>query len=62
MKSPTKVAAWCEKARKARDNLGGDYQGLMFHLPPDEIPKIAKSVRKWLDDRSIPIIPINMMP
>jgi hypothetical protein len=48
MKSPKKVAAWCEKARKARLNDVGDYAGLEFHLPPDEIPKISKSVKSWL--------------
>ncbi len=60
MKSPKKVAAWCEKARKARGNGLGNYEGLIFHLPPDEIPKIAKSVKKWLDDRNIPIESISM--
>lgn len=62
MKSPKNVQAWCEKARKARGNPVGNYEGLKFHLPPDEISKISKSVREWLDTRYIPIEAITMKP
>ena len=62
MKSPAKVQAWCEKARKARGNLAGVYTGLEFHLPPGKIRKIAKSVKDWLASQGIPITPINFTP
>ena len=62
MKSLTKVKAWCEKARKARENPIGNYNGLIFHLPEDEIPKITKPVKDWLDSKNIQILPIIMAP
>lgn len=62
MNSLKKVKAWCEKARKERKNILGDYSGLEFHVPSDEIPKINSSVRKFLEDFNIPITPTQITP
>ena len=48
------------ESTESEGNTIGNYDGLIFNLPPAEIPKINLSVKAWLSARNIPILPVNM--